>query len=166
MRTSILGLAAIAALVTASATFGQTSEEVEVKQLREGVQHMGEHIADQPALVQDWLLHSEIIKQLTKENLKQLLTELESKSITDLYLIKLSQDNRTCQLTNCYGLIPSEVRNLADAVAIGRDKEQSARNTTINATISISGAILAVLSFVMSASSTVITLRSKKSSNA
>jgi hypothetical protein len=191
MRASVLGSAALAVLVTASAAiFAQTPEEA--KRLRQGVQDLGDRIADQPPLVHDWLQNSEIFratrdefrgewandfivrksiqeldKDIKKEDIpkvQNLMTYLEERSYIQLAFIKSSEDKTTCYISNRFDLAPSFVKSLAEAAYIGKDKEQSARVASINSTISISGAILAVLSFSMSAWSTVLSIRSKKSS--
>jgi hypothetical protein len=95
--------------------------------------------------------------------IKSIIEELQRMTYTELFTIKLS-DNEACALVSCRGVNAGTVKQLADAVLLARDKEQSMRAASINSTISISGGILAVLSFVMSASSTIASIRSKKAS--
>ena len=182
MRVSILGLALLAVMVSAAA-LAQTKEETDA--LTDGlvrdVKVLSDRISIQPALVQDWLRNSEIAtgtkysgslikksveelsKQISKEQLNNITEELESKTITDLNVIKIAlDDDSVCSVLDCFGVQSATVKRIADAVISGRDKEETVRAANINTRIAISGAVLAVLSFLMSAWSTITSLRSKK----
>jgi hypothetical protein len=97
-----------------------------------------------------------------KLSLPAVMKDLQSKTYTELFAIKLNDETQTCLLTTCGDVKPATVIKLADAVLSARDKEESVRTTTVNSRIAVSGAILAVLSFAMSTRTTVATLRSKK----
>jgi hypothetical protein len=151
MRASVLGLVAITVATTASvAALGQINGDP-----REAVIRAREVIAN------NW----ELVSKEPKGELLQVVSELQSKSYTELYVIKIGDEDQVCTLLNCHNIKGNAVVKLADAVLSARDKEENAKAAPINSRIAMSGAVLAVLSFAMSAWSTAVSLRSKKSSS-
>ena len=95
------------------------------------------------------------------------MDQLQNMPYTKLYVIKYSNMDQICEKqVICFDVDPSTVQKLADAVISGRKDEDNAITTNINRTISISSAIIAILSFILSTSSAIITIRSRKSTSA
>jgi hypothetical protein len=161
MRNSTtLTLVVLATLATASAAIGGLavpSEEV-VLQSVEGIR---EELSKAPKVLTTEPERYNGLSNTPLDVLRSIMKDLQDMSYTELYAIKLSE-SETCSLVSCRGVNAGTVRQLTDAVLSARDKDQSTRAANINSTISISGGILAVLSFIMSASSTIASIRSRK----
>jgi hypothetical protein len=102
------------------------------------------------------------LRPAARQSLPTVMKDLQGKTYTELFAIKLNDETQTCLLTTCGDVNPATVIKLAEAVLSARDKEESVRTANVNLRIAVSGAILAVLSFAMSAWTTLASLRSKK----
>ena len=97
-----------------------------------------------------------------KTNVSTVLEELNKKTMTELYAIKVSESDDVCSLTECRGISGSKVAKFADAVLNARDKEQAMQIANTNNMIAISGGIIAVLSFALGVFNVVTALKGKK----
>jgi hypothetical protein len=97
-----------------------------------------------------------------KPDVRAVLKTLDTKSYEELYAIKLSDPAAVCELARCDHMSGATVSKLADAILSAREKEKGDATAKTTNTIAISGAIIAILTFILSAFNAVVALRTKK----
>jgi hypothetical protein len=110
-------------------------------------------------VVEEWKV---IAPNYSNIDVGKILDDMGNKTYTELFVIKTADDEMVCEVTKCYGLDAKTITKLADSVLSAREKEEQLRSAKVNSYISISSAIVSVISLLISASSAIRTLRTKK----
>jgi hypothetical protein len=104
-----------------------------------------------------------LLPETQKSDIPIVLKDLGTKSYEELYAIQLSSPKDACSLIDCRNISGGTIGKLAEAILNARDKEQAVRTAATNNIIAISGAIIAILSFILSIYTTVALSKSKRS---